>query len=133
MTPPFTFCTCTDINECSEDTDNCQQNCVNTGGSFTCSCRRGYSLNSDRRTCSSKLRKCVCVCVCVCVCWFDDLCDRNSYLFPPDINECATGVDECAFSEFCRDTVGSYQCGCPAGYRLAADGKTCDGEIKCIA
>ena len=77
---------------------------------------------------------CASVCVlCVCVCWFDDPCDRNFYLFPPDINECVTGVDECAFSEFCRDTVGSYQCGCPAGYRLAADGKTCDGEVKCIA
>ena len=56
---------------------------------------------------------------------FDDLYD----LSPPDINECATGVDECDFSEFCRDTEGSYQCGCPAGYRLAADGKTCDGEV----
>ena len=28
----FTFWTCTDINECSEDTDNCQQVCVNTVG-----------------------------------------------------------------------------------------------------
>ena len=55
---------------------------------------------------------------------------RNTYLLPPDINECATGVDECTFSELCRDTVGSYQCSCPAGYTLAADGKTCNGEVN---
>jgi len=41
----------TDINECSLRTHNCEQLCTNTPGSFTCSCRSGYTLNSDRRTC----------------------------------------------------------------------------------
>ena len=41
----------TDINECSLGTHNCEQLCTNTPGSFTCSCRSGYTLNSDRRTC----------------------------------------------------------------------------------
>ncbi len=34
-----------DINECNDDMDNCDPNaeCINTLGSFTCSCNQGYS------------------------------------------------------------------------------------------
>ena len=41
----------TDIDECSEDTDQCTQNCRNTIGSYTCSCNAGFTLNSDGRGC----------------------------------------------------------------------------------
>ena len=40
-----------DIDECSEDSDGCAQNCVNTIGSYTCSCNTGYNLGSDGRSC----------------------------------------------------------------------------------
>lgn len=40
-----------DINECNETTDNCQQSCVNTPGSFTCGCKAGYTRSQDGRTC----------------------------------------------------------------------------------
>ena len=43
-----------DINECTADTDNCQQMCSNTQGSFSCSCRSGYTLDSNGRTCSGE-------------------------------------------------------------------------------
>ena len=33
-----------DIDECHEDVDSCQQECYNTVGSYTCSCRAGYRL-----------------------------------------------------------------------------------------
>ena len=38
----------TDIDECMEDIDNCTQlqECVNTAGSFTCSCIAGYQFSS---------------------------------------------------------------------------------------
>ena len=42
----------TDINECTEGTDGCSQNCSNTVGSYTCSCQSGYWLASDRRWCA---------------------------------------------------------------------------------
>ena len=38
------YCT-TDIDECIEETDNCDDNavCTNTDGSFTCLCKPGFS------------------------------------------------------------------------------------------
>ena len=40
-----------DIDECSVGTDMCDHNCQNTPGSYTCSCRPGYSLSQNGRTC----------------------------------------------------------------------------------
>ena len=36
-----------DIDECTEETDNCDDNaiCTNTDGSFTCECESGFSGN----------------------------------------------------------------------------------------
>ena len=46
----FTF---VENNECSSSsTNNCQQICVNTPGSYNCQCRTGYRLNRDGRTCA---------------------------------------------------------------------------------
>lgn len=33
---------CEDIDECAEETDQCDQECENTPGGYTCSCREGY-------------------------------------------------------------------------------------------
>ena len=41
-----------EINECSENTDDCGQLCINTAGSYTCSCNSGYRLASNGRTCN---------------------------------------------------------------------------------
>lgn len=42
-----------DVNECLEQTSGCQQVCNNTEGGYVCSCREGYTLNSDNKTCST--------------------------------------------------------------------------------
>lgn len=47
---------CVDINECEIDTHNCEQLCMNTDGSFRCTCISGYRLSSDGRTCSQNGR-----------------------------------------------------------------------------
>jgi hypothetical protein len=44
----------TDIDECMEDTDGCQQICTNSIGSYSCSCNIGYRLASDNRHCNGK-------------------------------------------------------------------------------
>ena len=42
-----------DINECTEGTSGCTQNCANNDGGFTCSCNDGYELNQDGKTCDN--------------------------------------------------------------------------------
>ena len=49
------LCPFSEINECSEGSDNCDQTCYNTASSYTCSCRSGYTLGSDRRTCNGMI------------------------------------------------------------------------------
>ncbi len=43
----------TDVNECSE-ANNCQQDCVNTPGSFECTCGVGFTLDANGITCTGK-------------------------------------------------------------------------------
>ena len=44
-----------DIDECSENDDNCSQNCSNTIGSYQCSCNDGYALDSDQHNCNGNI------------------------------------------------------------------------------
>ena len=48
---PFGFYT--DINEC-EGVNECEQICINTDGSHECSCRQGFELAADARSCNGK-------------------------------------------------------------------------------
>ena len=43
-----------DNNECSTNNGGCEHNCINTPGSYSCSCNTGYSLDLDNRGCSRK-------------------------------------------------------------------------------
>ena len=43
-----------DINECDMGTHRCEHNCVNTEGSYRCTCRRGFTLSSDLYSCNGK-------------------------------------------------------------------------------
>ena len=43
-----------DINECREGLDECAENCINTVGSYTCSCNSGYRLDSNGLNCNGK-------------------------------------------------------------------------------
>ena len=45
---------CLDIDECTENLDNCEEGCTNTIGGFTCECGGDKVLNADGRSCSSK-------------------------------------------------------------------------------
>ena len=52
------FSLTSDVNECSRGTHNCHSNarCTNTGGSFRCTCNRGYVGNGT--DCTGKFRSC---------------------------------------------------------------------------
>ncbi len=40
-----------DVDECAENNGGCSQLCINTEGSFECSCTSGYELHTDNVTC----------------------------------------------------------------------------------
>lgn len=44
-----------------------------------------------------------------------------------DVDECKLKQHDC--QHICINTLGSYQCGCHAGYELQANGKTCEGQL----
>ncbi|XP_043211377.1 tolloid-like protein 2 [Amphibalanus amphitrite] len=49
--PGFAAHFMTELDECSGPNHGCEHNCVNTRGSFRCSCRIGYELHSDGKRC----------------------------------------------------------------------------------
>ncbi|XP_060590441.1 adhesion G protein-coupled receptor E1-like [Ruditapes philippinarum] len=78
-----------DIDECrvvKAGADKCEQNCINTDGSFKCSCSSGYKLNGDGRNCSD-IDECI---------QGQSLCLKKN--------------------EACVNTPGNYSCICVAGY-----------------
>lgn len=118
----YTYASCPDYDECLLGIDDCNENadCINTDGSYVCSCRKGYA--GDGRKCE---RTCTEVCqegrcsnfpdyVCICdlgwtgpECSVDCGCNNHS--------TCKTGVgkcDECqeyTEGDHCeRCIVGSY-------------------------
>ena len=48
-----------DNNECLDNNGQCQSVCINTPGSFSCSCESGFLLLTDGRSCVGE--SCVCV------------------------------------------------------------------------
>jgi fibulin 1/2 len=48
----------TDINECAENSDNCDQLCHNNIGSFSCTCNPGSTLDGNGHTCHGKWSAC---------------------------------------------------------------------------
>ena len=41
-----------DLDECSLTIDGCNQNCLNTDGSYWCYCNPGYHLMNDLKNCA---------------------------------------------------------------------------------
>ena len=41
-----------DNNECLNQNGNCSQNCINTAGSYLCTCLNGYILNINGKMCN---------------------------------------------------------------------------------
>ena len=83
-------------------------------GSYTCSCRIGFQLNSNGYGCDGKVKNC-------------GQFSLNLFFDPADIDECTEGTDRC--DQNCHNNVGSYSCTCNSGYRLNINGYGCDGYI----
>ena len=117
----------TDVDECSESTDECNQICSNTVGSYVCYCNTGYELLSNQKTCVGK--KQVSTPLPVCAIYLGIVCSSFSF---SDTNECGLSNGGC--NQTCNNTVGSYACSCGSGWLLGNDSHDCDGEetLRCF-
>ena len=48
------FCCVLDVDECATHADNCEVGCVNTDGSFQCTCNEGYKLQQNGHSCEGR-------------------------------------------------------------------------------
>ncbi|XP_044608465.2 adhesion G protein-coupled receptor E5 isoform X3 [Equus asinus] len=81
--------TCQDVDECQQKPRICKGRsvCINTPGSYTCTCPPGLELNpKDPNLCT-------------------------------DVNECASGHNPCHNSTHCLNVVGGYKCCCRPGWK----------------
>ena len=46
------------VNECDTNNGGCAQICIDTVGSFVCSCQSGYTLASNGLSCNGTYRLC---------------------------------------------------------------------------
>ncbi|KAM4679009.1 matrilin-3 isoform 2-T2 [Amazona ochrocephala] len=129
-----TFCA---VDTCAPGRHDCDQICMRNNGSYVCDCYEGYTLNSDRKTCSP-----MDMCApgrhdCAQVCLNNDgsySCDcYEGYTLNADkktcsaVDMCEPGRHDC--EQVCvRDDL-SYTCDCYQGYTLNPDKKTCSRAI----
>ncbi|PVD20223.1 hypothetical protein C0Q70_20719 [Pomacea canaliculata] len=158
--PGFSFkngITCVDINECEMFPNICRGGgqCVNTEGSFRCTCPNGLTLDRSGRRCVD-LRKNVCFqeyssmlcsrplmgeytradCCCAIGKGFGDPCHACplkgsvKFIYYTDVNECMMFRGLCANGR-CRNTIGSFECDCNPGYAVDNLGTNCTDIDEC--
>jgi len=95
--------TCNDINECASGNGGCEVGCMNTTGSFTCTCGEGEALNVDGKTCDAA-----------------DACTGN----PCDAQGDASST--CTVESF------GYTCSCSEGYEVTGSAtQVCSDSDGC--
>ncbi|XP_015271933.1 PREDICTED: matrilin-3 [Gekko japonicus] len=124
-----TFCA---VDACALGTHNCEQICVTSDGSWRCDCYEGYTLNPDKRTCSTRetcasgTHNCEQICVSTDDSW---RCDCNEgYTLNPDMRTCSktsdtAGTHNC--EQICAARDGLWNCDYYEGYTLNPDKQTC--------
>uniref|UniRef100_A0A665VT70 Hemicentin-1 n=1 Tax=Echeneis naucrates TaxID=173247 RepID=A0A665VT70_ECHNA len=137
---------CVDINECEQLPQPCAHQCINTRGSFKCTCPPGHHLLGDGKSCAGLER----------LPSYESYSYgyRTSQSSPEEtrthslrqgFHACQQGfesrggrcldINECEVRDACQheciNTPGSHRCLCPAGYRLTANGKTCQDMDEC--
>ncbi|XP_035688620.1 complement component C1q receptor-like [Branchiostoma floridae] len=124
----------TDINECHRSNGGCSHNCVNTDGSYRCTCRDGYQQSGssciDKNECSNNNGGCDQICHntaggyhCSCNAGYQlsgsSQCD--------DIDECTS--NPCLNGGTCQDLSEGYRCDCQPGWT----GGNCEIDIdECL-
>ncbi|XP_029316978.1 complement component C1q receptor [Cottoperca gobio] len=121
---------CSDIDECQ--TQACEHHvCVNTHGSYTCTCQSGYEMVDGKcgdtdecvqARCEHSCKNSIGSFSCYCSEGFSLSKDGHTC---DDIDECNSS--RCQFK--CLNTVGSFRCTCSQGFHLETDGWTCAPDV----
>ncbi|XP_045081806.1 matrilin-2 isoform X1 [Coregonus clupeaformis] len=141
LTSVFQSNLCGGTDLCSVVDHRCDHLCVSTPASYMCRCRKGYTLNSDGKSCRSE-DPCAVVdhgCAHICakvpgVLGYECRC-RLGYELNEDARTCRR-IDYCDLGNHgcqhdCVSTPESYICRCTRGYVLNLDGKTCSKIDHC--
>ncbi|KAL5261326.1 hypothetical protein ACHWQZ_G007127 [Mnemiopsis leidyi] len=129
-----------DVNECEHNNGGCSHICLNSQGSFTCHCPRGYNLGDNGLTCididecAIGRARCSSVCIntpgsyyCGCEPGFRLHYDHITCV---DTNECNTNNGGC--EQVCTNLYGGHNCGCWDGFSLdTADNASCIDFNEC--
>ncbi|XP_074065429.1 complement component C1q receptor [Macrotis lagotis] len=124
---------CDDVDECS--IFPCAHTCVNTAGSFYCTCHSGYEPQGyqglecwDVDECARNPSPCSQICTntvgsfqCGCKTGYKVTGENGTQC--QDVNECEEGEDPCKGP--CRNVPGSYFCDCNPGWNVGPDGVSC--------
>eukprot|EP00076_Gallus_gallus_P021987 XP_015143163.2 latent-transforming growth factor beta-binding protein 2 isoform X2 [Gallus gallus] len=132
---------CIDVDECLVERTCAHGQCINLDGSFRCSCYRGYEVAPDGKSCED-IDECTAQAACpsrLCLntegSYSCMACDAG-YTVSRDGSTCED-VDECAdlaiqcLGGACRNTLGSYECHCQAGFELI-NGTVCQDVNECL-
>ncbi|MBN3308470.1 MATN2 protein, partial [Amia calva] len=139
LTSVFQSKLCGGPNLCAVIDHHCEHLCFNTPGSYMCRCRKGYTLNLDRKTCKAQDLCAVedhgCEHYCVNVPGSHECRCRAGYQLNEDKKTCSR-MDYCDLGNHgcehdCLSTGTSYICRCQRGFILNTDGKTCRSTFPC--
>ena len=108
-----------DIDECEVYIDGCDQDCINTPGSFLCNCSQGFVLNEYGFTCDGEMYGFYIIV----------MGSQDNLIACVDLDECLS--DPCHSNATCNNTIGSFTCTCVSGY--SGDGFLCSGKQRCVS
>ncbi|TKS69600.1 Fibrillin-1 MP340 [Collichthys lucidus] len=131
-----------DIDECRVMGNLCKNGqCLNTLGSYVCSCKPGYTtdisgtLCVDVDECIQAPKPCNFICknteggyLCSCPRGYILQEDGKSCR---DNNECASDPNLCGSNGVCQNTPGSFNCDCQRGFSLDSTAQTCEDTDEC--
>eukprot|EP00063_Salmo_salar_P081945 XP_014056780.1 PREDICTED: matrilin-2-like isoform X3 [Salmo salar] len=141
LTSVFQSNLCGGTDLCSVMDHQCDHLCVSTPASYMCRCRKGYTLNSDGKTCRTEDPCDVMDHGCAHICanvpgvpGYECRC-RLGYELSEDARTCRK-IDYCDLGNHgcqhdCVSSPESYICRCTRGYVLNLDGKTCSKLDPC--
>uniref|UniRef100_A0A087YHW1 Cell adhesion molecule-related/down-regulated by oncogenes n=1 Tax=Poecilia formosa TaxID=48698 RepID=A0A087YHW1_POEFO len=146
---------CLDVDECSQTPNPCAHQCRNVPGSFRCLCPPGTLLMGDGRSCAglergqiftngtrvrARLRPQLVSTLGRPIISRSNGASRITRQSCPvgytSRDGACTDVDECLLKKpcqhKCRNTVGSFHCLCPPGYKLLPNGRSCKDIDECV-